>query len=160
MNWIDTNYDAITRAMPEECAHQKPQIPRERAMGLIMQYHEAFEGTPDLLEMVFWKEITDPDVLLAEISAAKGDTYVASRQKPDSTTTKLGGNYRPTFGKYGQSDDINPMGDALMIVMTRARRLVCGEKAYDGLKADQKTNVRLDAEAIVGTILTQDGVIK
>lgn len=160
INWLDENHKRILGAKPDDCSYESSQIPREKTMRFIMQYHEAFEESPELLASVFWYEDCDHDVLRAEILSKKGDTYVASREARDNRSKNLGGKMqRPTFGRYTPSvgEERNVMGDALKLLVGRARRLVCGQDAYSTLDTNQRLEVRQDMEALLQRVLYIDG---
>jgi hypothetical protein len=161
MEWIDRNYQKIMKAKPEGNEKTEPQIPREKTMKFIMQYQQAFEQSDDLLSLVFWKEVYDAEILQAEISAAMGDSYVASRQNPEVTSRKLGGkSTAPTFGAYvggANTEASNVLGQALNLVVSRTRDLVCVQGVYDTLDKKQRSAVRGEIEQVIAKILQVDG---
>jgi hypothetical protein len=124
-----------------------------------MQYHEAFEESTKLLEMVFWRGNIDHDYLLGEINAIKGAPYVASRQQKAFTAKQLGGNLsRPTFGPASRSgrDPDTIITSAIEIVMQRLYDLIHEQRLYPKLDKDARERFRYRLEGITETVLSAE----
>lgn len=155
-NWFEKYYNKIVAAKPEDTPYTSPQIPRERTMRFIMQYHAAFQESEKLLAMVFWYEVTDHDTLRAEVSSFKGDAYVAAQEGKDVRSKSLGGQLaRPTFGPVSasQRDPGEIFAYALELVAERAISLVCTHDAYFHATTEQRKVIGKDFEGILTRIV-------
>jgi len=160
-NWFETNLKRITDAKPDESPYNEPQIPRERTMRLVMQYHEAFEENPRLLEMVFWRGNIDHDYLLAEITSLKGESYVASRQSASFKSRQLGGKMsRPTFGPASRSrtDADKVIANAIDLLSERLYNLIVEQRLYTKMDSPTREQFRQRLEGITESVLAVEGV--